>query len=384
MKRLLTLPFLCAVLFLHIGLIQGDDSFTFSADKVGASAYSASCQMDLDNDGDVDGIDLHLFAEDFDYVFDQDDVAVFYENYGKIFCRPLVNAVRNPGSILVYPLIDNIDFTTIVDITNRGKEDVWLQCYMVVHPIGQPYSFEITGFFIHLTHSEPFFWETSKPYSRTDEDGVLTQIEAFNQKKGYFFCFAVENPQTALEINWNYLIGSSRLHNNKQAWQYSAIPHQAIKINPDRILQLNAIEYTMATSQIMFQGFAQGFAQGLGGKLTVCNLSNNSEKDFQPNIDVNLECWNQNEVPGGRHLNFFRFGQYDLGTDLYLRLEDVFTPKFQCASTSSAPIWAVFYQFADDLSWGGNVWQHPLTGRPATVILAPLPFSKLAESPDHN
>jgi hypothetical protein len=384
MKVLLIVSFIWTLLFIPIRLPYGGDAINLAADRAGESSYSSSCQTDLDTDGDVDGMELHLFAEDFDYLYSQEDVSIFEENYGKMFSPQLVNALRNPGSVLVFPLIDNIHFKTIVDITNRAREDVWLQCYMVVQPLGEQYSFTTNGFFVHLTHSEPFYWSTSTPYHRVDKDGVLTEIQSFDQKRGYLFCFAVEDQTTGMEKNWNHLIGSSHLYHNTQAWQYNAIPHQAINIVPDRILHLNGVEYTMATSQIMFEGFAENFVQGLGGELSVCNLNNDYNKLLESENSVYLECWNQNEVPGGRHLNFSRFEQYDLGSDLYLRFEDVFTPKFQCASMSSAPIWAVFHQFAGDLVWGGNVWQHPLTGSPATIVLAPAPLSKLTDSPDHD
>jgi hypothetical protein len=44
------------------------------------------------------------------------------------------NIVNEPGSLLVYPLIDNINGNTIVNIANTGDQDVDLKCYMVSAP----------------------------------------------------------------------------------------------------------------------------------------------------------------------------------------------------------------------------------------------------------
>jgi cysteine-rich repeat protein len=44
------------------------------------------------------------------------------------------NIVNEPGSLLVYPLIDNINGNTIVNIANTGDQNAVLDCYMVSAP----------------------------------------------------------------------------------------------------------------------------------------------------------------------------------------------------------------------------------------------------------
>ena len=46
---------------------------------------------------------------------------------------PYVCYPNEPGSLLVFPLVDNINYTTHIDISNRATTDVWLQGLMVVH-----------------------------------------------------------------------------------------------------------------------------------------------------------------------------------------------------------------------------------------------------------
>jgi len=63
------------------------------------------------------------------------------------------------GSLLVFPLIDNIGAQTIIEIVNRGNEDVWLEGIMVVSPTGVQGTFIKQDFMIHLTAKEPFLLE---------------------------------------------------------------------------------------------------------------------------------------------------------------------------------------------------------------------------------
>jgi len=80
-----------------------------------------------------------------------------------------ISRLNEPGSILVYPLIDNINYTTIIEITNLSEDDVWLEGYMIVHAPDSPDKFEKSNFLIHLTQKEVFWWNTSIPYCRNDE-----------------------------------------------------------------------------------------------------------------------------------------------------------------------------------------------------------------------
>jgi hypothetical protein len=285
-----------------------------------------------------------------------------------------VNNLNEPGSLLVFPLIDNINYSTIIEIANRAPVDVWLQCYMITHGPGAPTVFEKKDFYIHLTQKEPFWWDTGNAYNRTDVHGVITQIQGFNQRKGCMFCWAINDDKEQWEIDWDYLKGDALVYGGARAFQYNAIPHQMIAPVQDRILNLDGLEYTMSTSQIMFEGFAEGFS-GIGGTLAVCNLDIDFILSIQPKFDINLECWNQNEVAGTRHLSALVFNQYDLTQDLQLAINQVFTPKWQCATSSTHPLWAVFFEWTGSLMWGCNVWQHPLTGTPTRVVLPPVPFS---------
>jgi hypothetical protein len=284
-----------------------------------------------------------------------------------------VNNLNEPGSILVFPLIDNINYQTIVDIANLSNTDVWLQGYMIVHPPSDPYDFEKKDFLVHLTHKEPFYWNTSRPYSRIDVNGVLTQIQGFDDRKGFLFLWAINNDTQRLEIDWDYLKGDGLVLGRGSSFQYNAIPHQADSVVADRVLNLDGVEYTMATSQVMVEGFAEQFVPGMGGKWVVCSLDIDFINSIQPQFDINLDVWNQNEVYASRHLDFYQFEQYDLTDDLQLHYNEIFTPKWSFASVTTSPVWAIFYQTVGSAySWGGNVWQHPATGVPATVVLPPV------------
>jgi hypothetical protein len=300
--------------------------------------------------------------------------------------------------LLVYPLVQNTEnYSTIIEITNRSAEGVWLQGYFIGHGTNPVYcKFEKKNFFIHLTQKEVWWWDTGKPYNRTDPDGITTQIQSFNNRKGFIFVWAIDSDKTQLEIDHDYLKGDAlwykRYVNNNNgnnengssyAFQYNAVPHQMIAANPDRVLDLDGQEYTAATSQILVEGFAEGWPRRMRGTLVVCSLNIDFILSKQPAFDINFEVWNQNEVPQSRHLDFCQFQQYDLTEDLQLSIYEIFSPKWQMATSSTHAMYAVFFQYLIDIgpdldgapgfAWGGNVWQHPSYGVPASVILPPVP-----------
>ena len=53
---------------------------------IGAFEYLRLCESDFDNDGDVDGSDLAVFAADFDGDIDGSDLAVFAADFGRTDC----------------------------------------------------------------------------------------------------------------------------------------------------------------------------------------------------------------------------------------------------------------------------------------------------------
>jgi hypothetical protein len=285
-----------------------------------------------------------------------------------------VSCVPNEqGSLLVFPLIDNINYTTYVDITNRASTDVWLQGIFVVHTDVDPYTFVKKDFIIHLTQKEPFLWNTAMPYVRQDVHGVWTQIPSFDNHKGFMFVWAVNDAMEQLEIDWNYLMGDAMVLGGGHSFQYNAYPHQVIAITPDRLLDIDGVEYCAAPSQIMVQGIAGNYVAGLGGKLVVCNIDIDLINSIQPSFDINFAVWNQFEHMQSRHLHFTQFEQYDIIDDLQLGIDTIFTAKWQLATTSTHPLWAIFYQHVGTFGWGTNVWQEPASIVATQVVLAPVP-----------
>jgi hypothetical protein len=255
------------------------------------------------------------------------------------------NRLNEPGNILVFPLIDNINANTIVTIVNLGQKDCFLSGLAVVHPDGRPHDFVKKNFVIHVTQKEVFWWQTNKPYNRSNVHGKITQIQGFNGYKGAMFVKVIDGEP-------NSLTGDALVFNSAlgRAFQYNAIPHQIID-GP------YANSFTEQATQIMFEGFAGGVS-GIEGTLAVANLDIDFGSSDAAEFDINFEVYNQNEVAQSRHVHFEQFEQYDLH-DLQLELREIFTPKWHATSTSPYPLWAVFFQYSGDLAWGGNVWQHP-------------------------
>jgi hypothetical protein len=281
------------------------------------------------------------------------------------FAHAQVNNLNEPGSILVFPLLDNINYSTIIEIANTNPTtDVWLAGYIIAHPPGAPQDFQKSDFKIELTAKEVFWWDTGTAIPARG-------LQSFNNLKGFMFVWAIDAPGTALEIDFDYLKGDALTFGGGGAFMYNAIPHQGETVVGDRVLNLDGVEYTMATSQILAEGFSAGFS-GISGTLVVCNLDIDFINSIQPEFDINITAWNENEQSKSKHLTFYQFQQYDVLNDLELGIGQVFTPKWHLATSSTHPLWAVMFQQTGGLMWGTNVFQNPAFGVPTAVVLPPV------------
>ncbi len=294
---------------------------------------------------------------------------------GQAGVTPVVNALNEPGSLLAYPLIDNIYFTTIINIANTGTDPAVVECYMVTQGIDGSVD-EKKDFVVRLTPQEKFVWVSALPYNQRGN-----QIQGFKGRTGYMFCYMIDDEHDQIEVSDDYLKGDATLVNphTGTAFSYNAIPHQRPgrenKGCGPRVLCLDGDEYTMATRQVMFEGLAE-VPCCIGGILAVASPGIDFIESEQPEFDINVYCWNEVETKFSRHLEFKDFEQYDLTNDLQLDLAKIFTLGFHCATTSPKPLWAVFHQCLGGIyGWGGNVFQHPGTGAPATIVLPPVPLS---------
>jgi hypothetical protein len=277
--------------------------------------------------------------------------------------------MNEPGSILVFPLIDNINGVTIVSISNLAAIPVTLGCLMVTHPVGDPTDFEPkNNFEIELTEKEAFVWNTA--------GGHAPNIQPFDGEKGFLFCFATDG--AGLEIAHNFLIGDAKVINlpGAYAWGYNAIPHQELNVVGDRVLNLDGVEYSEATSQIMFSGLA-ALPPGLDGVFVAANIEMNLMTGEQPPLTLNFDCYNEEENPFSLHaVPHQTFVQYPLASSLGITTADIFSLGFHCTVTANSttgagpkPIWAVFGQNLVLFGWGSNVWQEPGTNAPAIITL---------------
>ncbi len=280
-----------------------------------------------------------------------------------------LNTIHEPGSLLAYPLIDNIHGITIVNIANVCSYDIVLECYMITH--GEDGTIdEKKDFVIEMTGKEKFLWVTNNAYEKGSN-----QLQGFDNRKGYMFCFMIDDKYSQKEVGGDCIKGDATLIGpTGAAFNYNAIPHQGLNVVGNRVLNLDGGEYSTVTSQVMFEGLAE-VPGAIHGTLAVASPQ---DLDFynstQPEFDINIYCWNEVESKFSRHLPFKDFAQYDLTKHLQLDLDKIFTLGWHCATTSTAPLWAVFHQtLAGVFGWGGNVWQQPGTGVAAVITLPPVP-----------
>ncbi len=281
--------------------------------------------------------------------------------------------MNEPGSILVFPLIDNINGVTLVSISNVDDTPVTLECLMVTHPVGDPTNFEPKiNFEIALTEKEAFVWNTA--------GGNPPTIQPFPGEKGFLFCYATDG--LGNEIDHNFLIGDAKVLNLTAgyAWGYNAIPHQANAITADRVLNLDGVEYTRATSSVFFEGLG-AIPPGLDGVFVAANIEMDLITSEQPPLSLSFDCYNEQENPfSADAVPHQTFVQYPLSGSLGFTAANIFSLGFQCrvnaASTTGAgpkPIWAVFGQNLSIFGWANNVWQDPTTPAAAIITLPVIP-----------
>jgi hypothetical protein len=281
-----------------------------------------------------------------------------------------VSQLNVPGSLLVFPLIDNINGITYVDLVNRADVDVWLQGFIIAHEgeDDDDYgAYHKKDFNIKLTHNQPLLWNTAAPLRH--EDGF---VQGFNNLKGYMVIWAIDGPGTQMEIAHDELKGDAIfVVPGTSAFRYNAIPHQSIAITPDRVLNLDGLEYTQVSEKILCEGIAGG-VNNIGGTLVVANMSVDFIESKQPEFDINLGVYNEDENFSSRHVDFEQFEQYDLD-DLQLNAWEIDSVKFQFATTAAGnPLWAVFFQYAGNLMFGGQCFMDPAGAASASIVLAPV------------
>jgi hypothetical protein len=293
---------------------------------------------------------------------------------GFAFAQETCN-VKEPGSMLVFPLVDNIYHSTIIDMANLGNQAVTLECYAITHgpPPAAEDDFLKIDFQIELTERQPLYWDSSFAYNG---DGFF--IPSLANRKGFVFCWAIDAQR--LEIDYDFLKGDALLYDlaDQSAFAYNAYPFQVEAINPNRIINMNGVEYCRATSRIYFEAFADGFA-GMASILALVNMDNNFPASEQPELDLGFQCWNEDENFGSRNSHMQQFIQLEMGPDLLLDQAGVGTDKFQCSvdanqtgqANTPLPIIGVVTGTipGTGYEWGGLVWQDPARGANTRVVL---------------
>jgi hypothetical protein len=280
-----------------------------------------------------------------------------------------VNHLNEPGSILVFPYVDNINnfYNTVLTITNTAPYSVYLEGHAITHGPGQDPCFDLLylDFRIELSAFETLTWDTGVP-----SGGGLPNLA---NREGYIFLFAIDSPTMALEINHNHLIGSAKIN---QYAEYNAVPFQALTITQDRRLDLDGVEYTAATSTVM-SPFAAYPSWGLSPKLALASLDMDFIMSDFPNFDINLGVWNMNQNFQSDHFEHCPYGVYDHNDIGAFNLANLFTPIGYFKTSSTNPMVGVMLHDGGGgppgVCMATNLWQHPDYGVAAIVVLPIVP-----------
>lgn len=280
--------------------------------------------------------------------------------YGEVAHAQVGNRLDERGSLLVYPLVTTIGTgccgpsDTIINIANTSASAVLLECRTVLHggtPVA-PGPFVKDDFTISLTPHQKISWLLS-------QGSRGFGIEA-KTGKGFMYCFAITGAGN--ERNFNFLKGDATLTGGQGA-TYNAIPHQALAITGDRVLNLDGVEYSAATARIWFEGFTENLppaTPAVTGELAVAGIDADFPASIQVDFDANYRCWDIFELGFSRHRHVSTFAQHHLTNDLNITQAGRFgSPTFLCRLTTTqtgtgalTPVHAVFVQFGPAVGGG--------------------------------
>jgi hypothetical protein len=285
-----------------------------------------------------------------------------------------VSDLNVPGSLLVFPIIDNTGGKiTYIDLVNRADIDVTVKGMIIAELNG---TFHKKDFIIELTKKQPIFWDTAAGFNvggLASGDYGDNFVQGFAGYKGFMFLWAVESDTNQIEIAHNDLKAEAIVANGTRAFKYNAIPHQALAVVGDYVLNLDGVEYTQASERLICEGLAgNAYGTGVTGELCVANLEINMITSEQPAFDINLGVWNTEERFFSRHVDFDQYNCYDLA-DLQLRRPEINSDKFQFATdTDDNALWAIFYQELGAMAWGGQCFMDPAYGQSVSIVLSDI------------
>lgn len=266
-----------------------------------------------------------------------------------------------PGSLLVFPLIDNRHHKTILKIANLSDKNVTLGYFIVYHE-ADPTLFIIKDGLIKLTGQEIFGWNTALGTRKSENF-----IPPYPTAKGFMVVWATGGSAFQDGNVFDHLIGDAMLFDQNGALTYNGIPHQAVDNMANSFFQFNGRKYTQAPLGFLFEGYsrdAQLGAQPLPfrGTLAVCSLYNAFFGGDETGFTINFWVCNEQERCFSRHKDFYLFQQYSL-TDLDITRNSINGNIFQASAAANRPMWAVFLQSVGlpnglRCDWATNVWQH--------------------------
>jgi hypothetical protein len=219
---------------------------------------------------------------------------------------------------------------TILDITNDGNEDIWVQFYFIngdealdAIVVGDPPVIierahpgcNWVDVQAPLTANQPMYWSaaTGSPYGvqpftaldpGTPPGRPDPEMPGQRMLRGLVIAWAVEI--TGEEMAYNHLKGDAMIVNalNGYAWEYGAYAFAALAITPDGTLNMDGVEYDFAPDRLLLDFYAPGAALQSGGFVTVVTntdltlypVTRDLQQGGQPYITkAKCDIWNMNE-----------------------------------------------------------------------------------------
>lgn len=202
-----------------------------------------------------------------------------------------------PGSLLVFPVFDNVSSnTTLITVTNTS-DDTDLNSNNV--PVGR-----VIVEYVYINGANCQETNRTRTLSPNDTLSIITKFDNPNMQEGYLYVFAKRSGDNE-PIKFDHLVGAAMDLSSSELdgpnFEYVPVVFraklrltegQATDIDDDGLRDLNGEEYEQAPAELVFARFlGQDESSGFNSELVLINLTGGAQ--FQAIVDFLI--YNDNE-----------------------------------------------------------------------------------------
>jgi hypothetical protein len=198
------------------------------------------------------------------------------------------NNNNEPGSLLVFPLFDNVGAVSIVTVTNTNSDQL---------------NGTIKVEFVYINGASCLEFNKTRTLTANDEFTIPTNLDNPGMEEGFLYVFAkgASGVNNNVPVKFDHLIGTMWIfEGNACAYEYSPVVYNAASrlgeggptnTDGDGFRDLNGLEYEKSADELQVPRFFGQVPQAITSELVFVNLTGG--KSFDAILDFLI--YNDNE-----------------------------------------------------------------------------------------